>query len=97
MSRIEDEKEITEDIFNAKWKNVCCSLKKTRYFITFNETLYELNIFHGNLDGYIQIEVEFKTHEDALAFIPPAWLGKEVTDDKAHNNSTLAKYGLPKP
>jgi len=43
----------------------------------------------------VQIEVEFDSNEEAVAFVPPAWLGEEVTHDKAHGNYSLAKYGRP--
>ncbi|MFA5997449.1 MAG: adenylate cyclase [Candidatus Paceibacterota bacterium] len=95
ISRQEDECEISRNEFDMRWKNTTCSLDKTRYYIPWEGALVELNIFHGDLEGYAQIEVEFPTHEDAVAFIPPSWFGKEVTDDSGHGNHHLAKYGLP--
>ena len=80
VSRLEDEHEITQDEFDLLRKKASCSLVKSRYFITWDGVDVQLNIFHAGLDEYVQIEVEFESHEDAIAFIPPAWLGKEVTD-----------------
>lgn len=96
VSRPEDEGAITQDEFDNLRKQAACSLVKTRYFVTWDGIDIQLNVYHAGLDGYVQIEVEFKTHEEAMAFIPPAWLGLEVTDDEAHGNYSLAKYGLPK-
>lgn len=96
VSRPEDEGAITQDEFKLMRKQAGCSLVKTRYFVTWDGIDIQLNVYHAGLDGYVQIEVEFKTHEDAVAFIPPAWLGEEVTDDPAHGNYSLAKNGLPK-
>lgn len=96
VSRTEDEREISEVEFNSMWSNVTCSLEKTRYFINWGNVDLQLNIFHGNLEEYLQIEVEFDSNEKALAFIPPVWFGREVTDDKTHGNYHLAKFGTPK-
>lgn len=97
VSRTEDEHEIPKEEFDAMWKNVSCSLNKSRYFVTWEGVEAEVNIFHGPLEGYVQIEVEFPTHDEAINFTPPAWLGREVTDDPQHGNHHLAKYGPPKP
>jgi CYTH domain-containing protein len=97
VSRHEDEHEITKDAFNLMRRTARGSfLVKTRYFVTWDGIDIQLNIFHASLDGYVQIEVEFDTHEEAIAFIPPVWIGIEVTDNPAHGNYSLAKNGLPK-
>lgn len=93
VSRSEDEQSISKEIFDLMWANIICSLIKTRYFMPWNDVIVEINIFHGGLKGYIQIEVEFETHEEAVAFVPPEWFGIEVTDDSRHGNYALAKYG----
>ena len=38
-------------------------------------------------------EVELASEADA--FDPPAWFGREVTDDPAFSNAALAADGLP--
>jgi len=96
VSRKEDENELSKEEFISEWKNVDCRLTKDRYFINYDGTEIQLNIYHGALEGYFQIEVEFDSHEEAVRFNPPWWIGREVTDDKAHNNSSLAKHGIPK-
>ena len=95
ISRTEEEVGITESDFHRLLETAECSLAKTRYFIPFGEHNIELNIFHGALDGYHQIEVEFDSHEAAVAFVPPAWFGPDVTDNDAHSNYSLAKHGKP--
>jgi adenylate cyclase len=40
-------------------------------------------------------EVEFESAEAAAGFSPPAWLGREVTDDPVYKNKRLATQGLP--
>lgn len=94
ISRKEDEHQISKEEFDALWVDVKCSLTKTRYHINWNGVVIEYNVFHDGLTGYYQIEVEFKSHKKALAFIAPEWFGKEVTDDNHHGNYALAKFGL---
>ncbi len=96
ISRPENEIEIARKAFKLLWEKAKdCSLRKSRYFICHDGIHYQLNIFHGAHAGYVQIEVEFDSNKKAVAFVPPPWLGKEVTHDKAHGNYSLAKYGRP--
>ena len=95
-SRQENEYTISEDVFNDLKQMAKCSLEKSRYLIPIpNGFVAELNIFHGSLAGYLQIEVEFVSEKEAKAFIPPYWFGQEVTLDSSHRNYHLAKYGSP--
>lgn len=91
VSREEDEIEISKEDFDSRFKDVKCSLTKTRYHFPYGDVIVEINIFHGGLDGYIQIEVEFATKELADAFVPSEWFGPEVTHDPKHGNYFLAK------
>lgn len=50
----------------------------------------ELDIFHKPFAPLIIAEVEFPNEEMAKAFLPPAWLGEDVTDETAYHNSTLS-------
>ncbi len=54
----------------------------------------EVDIFKGFLEGFVIIEVEFETVEESQAFIPPAWFGKEITEDRRFANSSLATAEL---
>lgn len=95
VSRFEDEREISLQKFAELRTSATCGLTKMRYFVTHEGVNLELNIFHGILSGYVQIEVEFETGEAAHAFKAPIWLGREVTHDSLHGNFHLAKYGKP--
>ncbi len=75
-------------------------IKKTRYIIPLEGSdglNVELDIFEGDLKGLILAEVEFPTKEAAESFVPPAWLGKDVTGDKRYHNSNMSKpdYVMP--
>lgn len=93
VSRTEDEYEIPKRAYEAMLTIAKCKLIKRRYFVQCDGYVAEVNIFEGDLEGYIQIEVEFATKEEAVAFVPPDWFGIEVTDDNRHGNYSLAKNG----
>lgn len=72
-------------------------ISKSRYKIPLSGKLIaELDIFSEDLEGLTLIEVEFSSVEEADAFIPPAWFGADVTEDKRYHNSYISKYGLLK-
>jgi adenylate cyclase len=54
----------------------------------------ELDVYHGQLEGLITAEIEFASAEAAAAFRPPAWLGREITDDPGYKNKRLATHGV---
>ncbi len=65
---------------------------KTRYLIPLEGGLKaELDIFEGQLSGLVFAEVEFPDPETADAFVPPAWFGEELSQDKRFSNYRLSK------
>lgn len=79
------------DIFNrCEWK-----LEKKRY------SIYEIGGgFNFKLDfdeypnGLRVVEVEFCSEDDANKFVPPSWLGEEISGGYKYSNITLAKQNL---
>ena len=93
VSRPENNKPINEEKYeilrNAVQGNL---IEKTRYEIPLGNNLTaELDIYHGQLEGLITVEVEFDTHEDEQSFIAPDWFGKDVTFDRRYKNKNLAQ------
>lgn len=69
--------------------NIIC---KRRYLIPLESGLtVELDVFEPPFQGLILAEVEFSTEEEALAFLPPDWFGREVTWSAEYHNSTLSR------
>lgn len=66
-------------------------LEKTRraYKLTDGLTA-ELDEFHGPLEGFTKVEVEFPNDAVRQAFSPPAWFGREITEEAWSKNSNLA-------
>lgn len=71
-------------------------IEKTRYLLPVEgyPALYaELDIFEGELDSLVILEVEFPDLETANAFVPPVWYGTEVTEDPRFHNNVLSQGG----
>lgn len=100
--KIRDEYEIRllREQFTQMWK-LCerLTLHKWRYDLPTDYNLdivsMYLDCYKNKLAGLWTLEVEFDTLEDCDRFIPPAWFGKEVTEDFRYTNLQLAINGLP--
>jgi CYTH domain-containing protein len=96
MSLVRGEEEWEIANFDALWPLTAGRrVLKTRYFIPLGELTVELDVYEGDLDGLVTAEVEFPDEAAARAFEPPAWIGRDVTDDKRYGNRVLAVDGLP--
>ena len=58
------------------------------------ELKIELDLFDPPFAPLALAEVEFPDMESARAFLPPAWLGREVTDDEKYHNSNMSTRKL---
>ena len=65
---------------------------KTRYKVPIgNKLIAEVDVFHGNLEGLIFAEVEFKNLNDSENFEKPEWIGEDISFDKRYDNTLLSK------
>ena len=77
-------------------KTETLTVSKTRYEIPIDGGyLAELDIYHGQLEGLMTVEVEFNTVDEALIFKPPSWFSIDVTNDKRYKNTALSINGIP--
>jgi CYTH domain-containing protein len=68
------------------------SLAKTRHYLPLDNGLVaELDVFHGPLEGFVKVEVEFPDETARAAFVPPAWFGRDISAEKWAKNSKLAE------
>jgi len=66
-------------------------IEKTRYLVPLSDGhTAELDVFHGELDGLIFVEVEFETREGAENFTPPDWFGEDVSENPNYSNARLS-------
>lgn len=72
-------------------------LQKIRHNMFVEGYQISLDVFKGDYNGLVIVEVEFKgdtieeKHAAAAAFQPLGWFGEEVTEKKEYRNSALVK------
>ncbi|MCH5236802.1 MAG: CYTH domain-containing protein [Muribaculaceae bacterium] len=86
--RLEYEYEIPEkeaqEILNLAEPGI---VEKTRYLIPYKGHVWEVDEFHGSLEGCVIAEVELAENEKEYE-IPP-FIGKNITGDPKYYNSNL--------
>jgi adenylate cyclase len=96
LDRGEVEVAISAEAFEALWPlTEGCRIEKTRYELPHGDATIELDEFGGELQGLLVAEVEFDSRQASELFQEPEWLGRDVTDDPAYANRTLAERGRP--
>ncbi len=93
LTRYEWEKEIPFDEAKELLKLATGGIiDKTRYIIPYKGVTYEVDVFHGKLEGFVLAELEL-THE-SQKYPKAPFLGKEVTGDPQYYNSVLRQKML---
>lgn len=96
MTREEHEILISEAMFDALWPLTNgMQLEKARSTFMLDGHQLELDVYQGELAPLMILETEFTTEEQALAWSPPWFAGREVTGDKRYKNAQLATAGKP--
>lgn len=70
------------------------TIVKTRHLVPYGDHLWEVDQFHGSLDGLWLAEIELKTADEHFEL--PDWAGREVTEDGRYANAYLVEHGIPK-
>ena len=95
LVREEWETEISRTEFDSLAMRLCpdtVMIEKRRYRILLADGhTAELHVHEGHLAGFSYVEVEFPTEQAANCFEPPAWFGREVTEDARFSYGTLAR------
>ncbi len=92
MVRGERETSIEQKQFETLWPDTQGKrIEKHRWTGQLNtlET-FELDVFMGELESLVLVEVEFSSTKQADNFQPADWFGREVTADKRYKNKALA-------
>ncbi len=66
-------------------------IRKRRILIPLEPYTVELDLFEEPFDDLAMAEVEFPSVEEAVAFVPPAWMAQDVTDDPRFHNSNMSR------
>lgn len=92
LIREENETTISADAFTILWPfTEDRQISKLRYTFDYNGQECELDIYRGKLEGLLVMEAEFSNEAEAVAFIPPEYCVKEITEDKTFKNANLAR------
>jgi CYTH domain-containing protein len=65
-------------------------IEKNRHKLEYQGLVWEVDEFFGENQGLVVAEVELQSEDQVFA--RPAWVGKEVTDDRRYFNANLIKY-----
>ncbi len=90
-TRFEWEKEI--DLSEAEELLKLCLptvISKTRFTISQNDFVWEIDVFHADNAGLILAEIELESEDQK--FDRPDWIGNEVTGDKRYYNAYLSQH-----
>lgn len=93
--RTERETAISAGQFDALWPATQGRrIEKTRWTGPLDGGLfYELDVYAGALAKLVTVEVEFASEQQATAFVPPEWFGRDVSADGRFRNKSLAFSG----
>jgi adenylate cyclase len=70
-------------------------IEKWRYAVPLGAVEASVDVYAGDLDGLVTVEVEFPSEQDAREFQAPGWFAAEVTEDPSYKNATLSVQGRP--
>ena len=65
------------------------TILKDRYEILVDQHLWEVDVFHGKLEGLVLAEIELNSEEEHFTF--PNWVTIDVSSNPAYYNSNLIK------
>ena len=89
--REEREVRLSLEQFDALWPATAGRrLTKVRYDVPWKNFTIEVDIYRGRYDGLVVAEVEFEDQKSCAAFVPPDWLGRDVTGKPKYSNVALA-------
>ena len=92
LTRSEFEYPIPAEDAHAMLETLCDRpfIQKTRYQVTHEGLIWEIDEFDGDNQGLILAEVELTDEQQAIAL--PDWIGDEVSHDYRYFNANLVKY-----
>jgi len=88
ISRDEFEYEIPADHASAIFAH-CAGrvLEKTRHYVPGVTGTWEVDVYHGVLEGIVIAEIELPSESTIVSL--PDWVGEEITGDPSYSTTTL--------
>ena len=65
-------------------------IEKTRYLVNYRGLVWEVDEFHGDLNGVVVAEVELP--DSNWKYQKPSFIGQDITGDPKYYNSNLSKF-----
>jgi CYTH domain-containing protein len=62
-------------------------IEKTRHYVPGDSGIWEVDVYHGALEGVVIAEIEVPTETTSVAL--PDWVGDEVTGDPRYSKANL--------
>ena len=91
-AREEREVRLSAEQFDALWPATAGRrLTKIRYDIPWKEHVIEVDVYTGRHDGVVVAEVEFDDEKTCRDFVPPDWVGEDVTGKSRYSNVMMAQ------
>lgn len=78
LERTREQRDISKSEFEELAKTASEVIERERYDISTNPKIV-IQVYKGRFTGLVRAEVEFVTEAEALAFVPPPWMGEEMT------------------
>lgn len=95
-TRSEVEITLTEEQYRRfSVETVGSRIHKKRFEYPLGGHIVEIDVYRGHLEGLLTAEVEFSSSDEMKEFIPPDWLGEDVSEREEFKNKNLALKGLP--
>lgn len=95
----ETEREISKKEYEIYLKEADPSkveINKTRFVFSYNDQVFELDVFKGPLSGLAILEIELKNKSDIVELPPFLKVIEEVTQNKKFSNYNLSSKKLHK-
>ncbi len=90
-AREEREIRLSAEQFAALWPATeGRRLTKVRYDIPCGERTVEVDIYTGRHEGLVVAEVEFPDEASCRDFVPPSWIGEDVSGQARYSNVVMA-------
>lgn len=64
-------------------------LDKVRYWVEHADRIWHVDEYRGDAAGLVVAEIELD--DPSEAFVPPPWLGREVSGDARYSNSAMCR------
>lgn len=92
ISRSEYEYAIPLEDARSMLRSLCNGplIEKTRYHVTYDDKIWEIDVFEGDNKGLIVAEIELAAIDEDFA--RPPWVGDDVSDDARYYNMNLVKH-----